>query len=611
MWLSWVLVLIAAPVGSFALMELPRPIQVQFNSSNFKYVLHWIPGGPEDSTYIVEYQIYGDAWKIKRECSHTSAHSCDLTAEIAQEDNWYYARVMAVGTDTNSSWSMSDRFCPLDKTVIGAPAVKNTVSTRSFNVWAEPPSLPPVGGIRRSIQNIFPEIIYDLQVSHPATNQVVFSDISKSGNFTVKPLEPSTEYHGTVKLLLKRGIFSKESQTAHFFIKTEQEWTLVAILPAAAFILFVVLITGIFIWMAYSYTRHHRSLPRALDLEQILSKKQPPLHSTPTLHLISSHKDIFQFEHVVHMEDVGLLMCHSCDREEILKPIELGLGMPRGTYAPQNHSRKTQTNAPSSSDCEVQSGLSSGPVANGCSSLYRPQSSEGPSGTDASSQKFLQPLAENYGAVLPVISPKTDANGENVSTTQDKPLNALEILGEEPFYNKEGKILHIGPGMEMQILDLLDGQPVPYPSLHDDKQRVYQANWQEKQPMEILSSLKEEIQLNPSLCQYRPQVKRQIFLSQLEDKDVIQCEGMDGFPSKKLSLTDVLQTDQYFPGPSLLDNFTALVPVKPPWEGDYKNQLLTSNSSRREGQQLSLQTETVVQPSDLLANWEVRVHLDE
>ncbi|XP_072884393.1 uncharacterized protein [Hemitrygon akajei] len=610
MWLCWILVLITASVGSFALTELPGPIQVEFNSSNFKHVLHWKPGGPENSTYIVEYQMYGYAWQHKPECSRISTLSCDLTDAIT-EDNLYYARVMAVGTDANSTWSKSEQFNPFTETVIGAPAVKYTASTRSFNVWAEPPTIPPAGGIPRSIQEIFHEVEYNLQVVHSATNQKVFFASNKSGNFTVTPLEPSIEYCGSVNLLLKKGVVLKKSQTVVFCTKTEQEWTLMVILPAAALILLVVLIVGTFIWMAYSYTRHHRSLPRALDLEQILLREQHPLHSIPTIHLISCHEDIFQLEHFVHMEDVGILMCHSCDREENLKLIELGLGTLRGAYAPQDHARKMQTNVPSSSDCEVQSGLSSGPVDNGCSSPYRPQSSEGPSDTDASSQNFLQLLAENYGAVLRVISPKTEANGENVSTTQEEPLNPLEGLREDLLYNKEGKILHTGPGMEMQISKLLDGQPVPFPSFHDDKQHIYQANWQEKQPMEILSSLKEESELNPLLCQYRPQVKRQILLSQLEDKDVIQCEGMDGLPPKNVSLTDILQTDRYFPGPSLLDNFTAPAQVKPPWEGDYKNQLLTSNSSEREGQRLSLQTETVAQPSDLLANWEVRVHLDD
>ncbi|XP_072884395.1 interleukin-22 receptor subunit alpha-2-like isoform X2 [Hemitrygon akajei] len=263
MWLCWILVLITASVGSFALTELPGPIQVEFNSSNFKHVLHWKPGGPENSTYIVEYQMYGYAWQHKPECSRISTLSCDLTDAIT-EDNLYYARVMAVGTDANSTWSKSEQFNPFTETVIGAPAVKYTASTRSFNVWAEPPTIPPAGGIPRSIQEIFHEVEYNLQVVHSATNQKVFFASNKSGNFTVTPLEPSIEYCGSVNLLLKKGVVLKKSQTVVFCTKTEQEWTLMVILPAAALILLVVLIVGTFIWMAYSYTRHHRSLPRAL-----------------------------------------------------------------------------------------------------------------------------------------------------------------------------------------------------------------------------------------------------------------------------------------------------------------------------------------------------------
>ncbi|XP_051892331.1 uncharacterized protein LOC127581717 [Pristis pectinata] len=615
MWLYQIPVLISAFAGSFALTELPKPIQVQFNSSNFMYILHWTPQGPEDSVYDVEYQIYGDVWKSKSECYHTSAHYCDLTNEIAQEDNWYYARVMAVWKNTSSSWSMSKRFCPLDKTVVGAPEVKYTVSTRSIKVRVEPPTVPPIGGLQRSIKNIFSVVEYNVQLSKPATNKVVFLAENENGKFTVEPLEPNTEYCGTVKLVLKRGIFSKESQTVDFCIKTEQEWTLMVILPTTGFILFGVLIIGTFIWMAHSYTRHHRTLPQALVLDKILLKKHSSLQSTPTRHLISSHKDIFQFEKIVHMEDICLLKYHSRDTEEILKPRELGLVTQWGTYAPQHHTRKLQTNFPSCSDCETQGDISSGLVDSGCSSPYRPQSSEGLSNAQASSQNGSRSLAENYGAVLQMISPEIDAIRDSLTTTQNKPLNALQMLRKDLFYNKGGQILWTGPGMGMQISKLLEGEPIPFLSLQDDKQRTHPTDWKENQPMEtsLVSSLKEEIQINPLLCQYRPQVKTETFPSLSKDKDdasFMQCEGMDDQPSKEVSLTDVLQTDGHLPRP-LLDEFTVLAQVKPMREREYKSQVLTLHSSIKEGQRQTLRANTTVQPSNLLADWEIHIHIDE
>ncbi|XP_069752411.1 uncharacterized protein [Narcine bancroftii] len=571
--------------GSCALAELPKPFQVLFNSSNFNYMLHWMCQGPEESIFDVEYQIYGDVWKSKPECYHISARCCDLTNEITQENNWYYARVKTVWKNQNSSWSMSERFCPLDKTIVGAPEVKYAVSVRSIAIWVKPPR----GGLHHSIEDIFSLVEYKVQLSQPAANKLVCLVSNESGNFTIESLEPNTEYCGTVKLHLKAGFFSKESQTAEFCSRTDQDWTLMDILLATGLILLGVFIVGTFIWMVHSYTQFHRTLPRALDLDPILLKKysslKPPAFAP---HFTNSHKDVFQFEQSVHMERLGLLKCHSRDAEEILKPGEHGLATLLCTYTPQHHTRIT----PASGNCGV-------PSDNECSSPYRPQGNGGLSNTNHSREQ-----AETYGAFLQMVSPNpTEWEIDGVRGSFAITLNGpLQMVRDEVSYNNECLLWCKGPGMEMQLLKLMEGQPIPFLANQGDKPQTHQTDGKEKQP--TLLTLKEE----SPISLYRAQVKTQSLLSLLKYKDDVSfvlCAGRDEQPPS----TEVSLNDGYLPKPWLCDELTDMVKLN--WENECEVQPLTLHSSQREGQHQDSPTSTAAESSQLLAGWELCIYMDE
>ncbi|XP_032900734.1 uncharacterized protein LOC116988286 isoform X2 [Amblyraja radiata] len=598
MWLRWIPVLISAIAGCLAVTMLPRPVHVFINSSNFNSILHWAPHGPRDSVYDVEYQIYGEAWLSKAECYRTSQHRCDLTREFDQETNWYYARVKAVGQGGESEWTISERFCPLDKTVIGPPEVRWGVRARSIDIWLEPPTVHLRDTPRRSIEDIFSIVEYKVQLNEAATNKMVFVALNDNGNFTVESLEPSTEYCGTAKLLLERDIFLKESQTAEFCSQTEREWTLMIVLLVTASVLFGLMTTGIFCWMVHSYTTLHTALPHALDLNKILMKKHSSWkHSMAKPQEVTSQKDMFHFEQNILAEDIGLFKCLSCDTAGILRVGELGLATLLGPYAPQHHSMGQQTSGPTSSPCDLQTDRSSGLGDNEWSSPYRPQCSQRPSNTQASGEDGSRTRVEDD---IP------DANTGG-STNRDIPSTALQVAREGLLYKVDRRILSQRPEMDVPTLHTMEGKPRSLLSLRDDNK---EADWK-KQPLEVtlLPPLEEEVQSCPLLLHYRPRVRRDTLLSSLtgeDDASRVRGTGLD----EEVPMTNVPPSYSHLSSP-LLGESSVLSQLMPTWDDGCQAQLPTLPSPHRDWQQETLPTNTAAEASSLLAAWEIQVQVDE
>ncbi|XP_038650951.1 uncharacterized protein LOC119964911 [Scyliorhinus canicula] len=627
--LWWIPILTLYFTGSLALIQLPKPTGVRFDSVNFNNTLRWTQNRSQDTVYDVEYLIYGEkVWKIKSECHHITRHCCDLTNEIVQESNWYYARVMAISKTANSTWSLSERFCPLDKTIIQAPNVQHTAGDRSITILIHLPQVPLKEGVQRSIKDIFATVKYEVQLNQSPSNKTVFSAFNESGYFKIESLEPNTNYCAKVQLSLRMEIFSKQSQPAHFCIQTLQERTLTIVL-LMAFVFFGAIITGIFCCVAYSYIKHRRTLPQSLNLDQILLHKQALLkESSPTLQLATSYrKNIFQFENVIHMDSIDLLKNNSNEKEIILKTKELTLTTPLNSYVLQNHTQILQTKLRGAADNKIQSHSSSGPTANECSSPYRSQETNSLSNSTYSSQNTSQALTQNYATILHA----TSQNSSKLNT--DPRLSSLQkvhLNSEDHLFSNEGLIFQNGRELEIQKLKSKEEKPVMLPqflSLLNDHQQTYQSKWKEKQPKEapLLFSLKDKQQINLSLFQCGRQIGSQSFSSLLKDKGDGSCLQSDRTDDQliKVSLTDVLQTvlqdGQLTKASPLLEDetFTGLLHVKHEWEDQYKGQLFNSQSSIGEGQQTNesflptSQMNATMEGCNFLADWEIQVRMDE
>ncbi|XP_072356608.1 uncharacterized protein [Scyliorhinus torazame] len=624
MWLWRIPILTLYFTGSLALIKLPKPTGVRFDSVNFNNTLRWTQNRSQDTVYDVEYLIYGEkVWKIKSECHHITTHYCDLTNEIVQENNWYYARVMAISKTANSTWSLSERFCPLDKTIIRAPNVQHTAGDRSISILINLPQVPLKEGVQRSIKDIFATIKYEVQLNQSPSNKTVFSALNESAYFKIESLEPNTNYCAKVQLSLRKEIFSKQSQPAHFCIQTLQERTLTIVL-SMAFVFFGAIITGIFCCWAYSYIKHRRTLPQSLNLDQILLHKQALLkESSPTLQLATSYrKNIFQFEKVIHMDNIDL----SIEKEIILKTKELALTTPLNSYVRQSHTQILQAKLQGD---KIQSNSSSGPTENECSSPYCSQATNTLSNNTYSSQNTSQAVTQNYASILhPTSQNSTKLNTDaRLSSLQKVHLNTMS---EDHLYNNEDLILQNGRELEVQKLKPKEEKPIILPqflSLLDDHQQTYQSKWKEKQPKEapLLFSLKNKQQINLSLFQCGRQIGSQSFSSLLKDKgdwSCLQSDRTDDQPIK-VSLTDGLQTDlqdgQLTKTSPLLEDetFTGLLHVKHEWEPHYKGQLFNSQSSIGEGQQTNKsflptsQMNATIEGCNFLADWEIQVRMDE
>ncbi|XP_048414199.1 interleukin-22 receptor subunit alpha-1-like [Stegostoma tigrinum] len=630
MWLWRILLLTVSFTGSWALITLPEPTRVKFESVNFNNTLRWTQKGPPETVYDVEYCIYGDkVWKNKPECHHITVQYCDLTNEIVQENNWYYARVMAISKNINSTWSLSERFCPLDKTIIGPPAVEYTAGDRFITIQIHPPQVPPKGGIQRSIKDIFTVIKYQVQLNQSQTNKMVFYAFNESRYFKIESLEPNTNYCTSVQLSLRQEIFTKESLPANFCIRTSKERTLTVFL-LVTFVSLGIIIAGIFSCVTYSYTKHQRTLPQSLNLDRILSQKcallkQPP----PTLQLTPSYKkESFKF---VHLDEINLLKYNVNKMEEVIKTKQHILTIRPNSYAPQSHSRIMQANLPNDTDCEIQSNSSPRTTDNGCFAPYCPQAADRMSNDTCSSQNSSQALTQNYATIIhatPQNSTKVNTD-PTICSAQNASVNDLQTMNEDIVYKNKGLIFQNGQELEVQILKVKEEKPAYLPSfvsLLHDKQQSYQTKWKEIQQLEIpLSlSLKDENQINPPLFQNGQAINSQSFLSLLNSNVGVLCLHSDRSDDQpvKVSFTDVLQTDlkdDQLTKTNLLknDTFAGELLVNPEWKVGYKRQLLTYHSSKSTGQQTdasflqTLQTNATMEGCKFLEDWEIQVHMDE
>ncbi|XP_064174239.1 interleukin-22 receptor subunit alpha-2-like [Anguilla rostrata] len=131
--------------GSADLREDVAPQEVHFESLDYRNVLRWehhgqVHGNPQ---YFVQYKIYGEKhWTNATHCQGIRELHCDLSQEMSELREWYYARVQAVLHGAQSSWTLSPRFNSHWETSVSPPKVKMHVTEQGIMVQLRPPSSP-------------------------------------------------------------------------------------------------------------------------------------------------------------------------------------------------------------------------------------------------------------------------------------------------------------------------------------------------------------------------------------------------------------------------------------------------------------------------------------
>uniref|UniRef100_A0A669ENZ0 Fibronectin type-III domain-containing protein n=1 Tax=Oreochromis niloticus TaxID=8128 RepID=A0A669ENZ0_ORENI len=164
----------------------PSPINVTFSSVNLRNVLQWFPGKgnhADETLYTVQYAIYGDRiqgkkgkrvnWKAVQHCTEIVRTWCDLTSEMWDADEDYYAKVRAVERGVSSKWAfIPRRFNPKTETTLGPPLLSVEIENTSAIITIKGPMRYPSNNHTPalSMATLYPEMIYNLSVHNTHLN---------------------------------------------------------------------------------------------------------------------------------------------------------------------------------------------------------------------------------------------------------------------------------------------------------------------------------------------------------------------------------------------------------------------------------------------------------
>nr|XP_020459591.1 interleukin-22 receptor subunit alpha-2-like [Monopterus albus] len=172
-----------------AQVMLAPPVQVKFDSVDYKTILHWTP--PTNSTslqYYVQWKIYGEPeWLDVDGCQGIHKHHCDLTAMTSDPREWYYARVHASSLPSSkSAWALSPRFSPRWDTKISAPVLRLNISEQGIVVRVKPPRL--------LVRKMHSSLHYKIYLIHISGEEEVFEMDCCSKKLSLKELNHKAKY---------------------------------------------------------------------------------------------------------------------------------------------------------------------------------------------------------------------------------------------------------------------------------------------------------------------------------------------------------------------------------------------------------------------------------
>ncbi|XP_004603502.1 interleukin-22 receptor subunit alpha-1 [Sorex araneus] len=255
---------------------------VKFQSSNFETILTWESGPEEapDTVYSVEYKTYGgSAWLAKKGCQRITQKSCNLTVEINNVTDEYYAQVTALNTGSQTATKMTDRFNLRQHTILKPPKVTCIPRVRSIQMVIHPTFTPihsEEDGHQLTLEDIFVDLSYCLELRVNHSYQMHREGKQKEHEFF--GLTPDTEFNGTIKISVP--LWAKESAPYVCQVKTlpDRTWTF----PFSGVVLFSMgfLVAGL-CYLSYRYITKPPPPPSSLNVQHLLT--------SPSLRVIQEH----------------------------------------------------------------------------------------------------------------------------------------------------------------------------------------------------------------------------------------------------------------------------------------------------------------------------------
>ncbi|XP_026164895.1 interleukin-22 receptor subunit alpha-2 [Mastacembelus armatus] len=168
---------------------LTPPVQVRFDSVDYRTFLYWTP--PTNSTslqYYIQWKIYGESeWLDVDGCQGIQKHQCDLSTVTSDLREWYYARVHAVSPPSSkSAWAISPRFSPRWDSKISPPALKLNITEQGIVVRVKPP--------RVLVRKIHSNLHYRIYLIHNSGEEKVYEMDCCFNKLSLKELDHKTKY---------------------------------------------------------------------------------------------------------------------------------------------------------------------------------------------------------------------------------------------------------------------------------------------------------------------------------------------------------------------------------------------------------------------------------
>ncbi|XP_037541044.1 interleukin-20 receptor subunit alpha [Nematolebias whitei] len=298
MWTEWIFIgLLVLPCAVST--SQPKPIKVRFSSVNLRNVLHWLPGNDSlDTKFTVQYAVYGkpiknaegksEIWRPVQECRKITRTWCDLSNETKAEEQGYFARVRAIGSQSSSTWVVTPRFDPKSETVFGAPEVSVEIENNSAIISLKGPMRYLSNTARlHPMKEVYPHMSYNLSIHNTHLNQVQYIPVVTSP-YKYQLMEYNTKYCFSAKTRFLTIQMKSKSSVWHCIttpkdpvIEQLQSSLVGIVVPGLCICMFVVI--G---YILYHYlTGNDQKIPRTLKQPSFYP---PPLkYATDITHLVT------------------------------------------------------------------------------------------------------------------------------------------------------------------------------------------------------------------------------------------------------------------------------------------------------------------------------------
>ncbi|XP_043854889.1 interleukin-22 receptor subunit alpha-1 [Dromiciops gliroides] len=273
--MKWLLAVLAISIlNAYIAEENPKLLQnLRFHSNNFENILKWdsVQGSPADTVYSVQYKRYGDPkWKPKDECQNITQTSCNLTFETRDTEEQYFAKVMASSQSHGDlvEWRQTTRFSACRDTLIKPPLVTCNPSVRSVKliVHPSPTALWTSSGHQQTLEEIFPELFYRLQLHINQTYQMHFEGNKKEYEFF--GLAPDTEYQGVTIIVIPTPFKESTSYTCRVRTLADRTW----LYSFSGVSLFTMgFLVAVLCYLSYRYVKKPPKQPNSLDVQRVLT----------------------------------------------------------------------------------------------------------------------------------------------------------------------------------------------------------------------------------------------------------------------------------------------------------------------------------------------------